>query len=608
MDELDPRVPPPDPLHFDTDRWLKLYINGEHLELSREFVFAFQALQRHQYVSLAAEGLMRIDNFVSTFLYLFTRRDYEVPPELAATFLRQNALLANLVAISSTCTTDSALEMVLRHPHNLLKVLVLYSAYNTSRVEPKVLFDASPHWAGIWYNYFFHLYPTALASKNGYQHLQSHLSNLDERFKDVRDCHHAYFGSSYVDVLGSKRLKQQLNVVTKAVGITINNHPKAGRIAVISGSWRFGHSVYRTQRDFVRKLAEKHEVTLFYVGPPSGSVDGEGFKMAWALNMMNHHLPLPGLEENEFSLVYFTDVGMHPETIVLSNMRLAPVQVCGYGHPFSTWGSEIDYWIGGSEVEVVGDAEENYSERMVLLPGLGIGQALPQVARGESQPRTDRFIINCPWYPQKVNYEMLELLNATLQESGVDVLFRFFSGGGILSDNGYIPFARTLEQALGSRNVEVIKYVPYDEYLALIEEGQFSLESHPFGGCNTIVDSLYAKRPVVCLEGKGWYNRIGAALLRRVGLHELIATSRDSYSDIVLKLIKDQVFRNRIWTQCQQVDIGKAFEPSEAGAFNAAIDYLMHNHLSLRAENSRKPIMVQRKPAVQSRPAQGAPR
>ena len=43
--------------------------------------------------------------------------------------------------------------------------------------------------------------------------------------------------------------------------------------------------------------------------------------------------------------------------------------VSGYGHPVSTFGGEIDYFMGSAAAELPELATQFYSERLVLMPG-----------------------------------------------------------------------------------------------------------------------------------------------------------------------------------------------------------------------------------------------
>jgi predicted O-linked N-acetylglucosamine transferase (SPINDLY family) len=159
--------------------------------------------------------------------------------------------------------------------------------------------------------------------------------------------------------------------------------------------------------------------------------------------------------------------------------------------------------------------------------------------------------------------------------------------------NDFLPFVRDLRKVLESTSVEVIRDRPYRSYMALMEEGHMNLDSYPFGGCNTVVDSLYLRKLTVCREGDVWYNRIGPALLRRVGLNELIATTDEEFIEVVLRLIHDDDFRDRLQARLDRVDLDSTlFDRSEARAFRAAVDLLVENHERFRAQADRSPIRI----------------
>ena len=178
-------------------------------------------------------------------------------------------------------------------------------------------------------------------------------------------------------------------------------------------------------------------------------------------------------------------------------MRLAPVQIASYGHSVSTFGSDVDYWIGGGAVELESELANNYSERVVLLPGLGIANVKPNYAIKKIPTRTDRTVVNLSWYPQKVNWPLVCMVKEMLARVKGDVLLRFFSGGrprhGV---NRFPPSSRTLTAALGAKNIEIMPGLAYGDYMAKMEEAALSLDAYHYGGCNTVVDSLHIRKPI----------------------------------------------------------------------------------------------------------------
>src|SRR5205085_9308298 len=123
--------------------------------------------------------------------------------------------------------------------------------------------------------------------------------------------------------------------------------------------------------------------------------------------------------------------------------------------------------------------------------------------------------------------------------------------------------------------------------------GDFTLDSFHFGGCNTVADSLFVCKPVVVWEGDKWYNRIGPAMLRLVGLDELIATTEDEYLDKALLLIHDDHKRADVTARLQAADLDvTVFSTRHAPAFRRAVDYLIANHEALRQEGAKTPIRI----------------
>jgi hypothetical protein len=149
------------------------------------------------------------------------------------------------------------------------------------------------------------------------------------------------------------------------------DNPKRGKACVITSMWFTGHSVYRCMRKFIEALAKIYDLTLISLGN-AGNLERDllvdGVKEFSLANVPDRNV----FEENDFELAFFPDVGMNMENIYLANTRVAPVQVCGCGHPVSIRDTEIDYWLGGPETEDQEAAKVNYSERLVLIPGAGV--------------------------------------------------------------------------------------------------------------------------------------------------------------------------------------------------------------------------------------------
>lgn len=582
---------------IDPAALMALYVQKRYDDLTRAMLDVLRHFRDYQYTAITAELQAGVDALVETLLYVLSKPDFEISNELAPGLVGCNHIIANLVAISSFGNTDPQLRMVMRQPRNFAKLLVLYSPRNSIYIDSAAFFDADPVLASTWYA----VYPLSVAgwaSPLGWENARRHYAKVDPRLMIVGKQHTAnlYFFCTNVVPEADRQLKSQLNarVGQEVGGIAVENVPVRNRVAVLTSKWFPSSSVYRSVFPLVEALAGHYELTLVHLGRMSHEIDDSLFSDVRNVVIDDARVHIDDVVHNDFQLAYYPDVGMNPESIWLSNMRLAPIQAAGYGHPVSTFGSQIDYFIGGAEVEPAGHAQQNYSERLVLIPGMGAQPVYPSYQRTSPRRSDETVWINCSWGTSKVNYPMLMRLKAIRERVGRPVRFRFFSGVGLDRYNSVLPYLRDVGGVLGQDAV-VVSMRPYDRYMEMMEEGTISLDSYPFGGYNSIVDSLFLAKPVVALEGTRFYNRVASALLRRMGLEELVADDEDQYVQKAARLIDDEDYRNRFADALKAADLrARLCDGQEPQAFKTAVDYLIENHRSLNRDGSREPILIRR--------------
>ena len=588
-------------IQFNPSELIQIYIDRDYALLSEKLLATLQHFDRVTYLALTDETRYFVNAFVNNFLYIFTQPDYLLSDRHGIDFIKLNLVVSNLVAISDFRTTDPYLELLNMQPQNYVKILTLYSARNTFKIDRQALFDASPKLANVWYSHYIEIYRSGLVNSTVNQNLHEHIIYEDDRLTEFYNISDIYFGATYIDGDLDRVIKQKVNRSIQnsqlIKNIRIKNNPNPKKIAIVSGCWFPQHSVYRILSECIAALKNSYELTLIHLGDRNVAIDIQHFREVKYLQIQNGEFDVSAIQQNEFYAVYFPDIGMSLESILLSNIRIAPIQICGLGHPVSTFGSEIDYFISGSDAEVTDNAEANYSEKLVLLTGLGAVNNYPNYhAQNEISRSYDyksKFIINCPWYAQKVNYPMLLVLKEISQIAKQPVLFRFFSGGGLTSKNDFLPFVKDIEQTLGSEQVCVYPYKTYTEYMEIMDEGDLCLDSHHFGGFNVLIDGLYLKKPTVVFEGKRWYSRAGARLMKNIGLEELVVTTLTEYTQLTLKLIDDRDFRVEIQEKLARIDLVElVFKSNNGKYFKKAIDLLLQNDEYFKNNPSESPIRV----------------
>lgn len=575
---------------------LDLYQRQQFDELSEQLLAVLDQFRAHAFLTLDLQTQGAIDRLVKHFLYLFTQPDYQLSDRHVLRFLVMNPVIAEVVAMSAFKTTDPFLEILKNQPANFVKLLTLYSARNAVPVDRQTLVNTNAWLATAWYNLFASAYRSGLVCPEVAERLAEHLRFVDPNLSCLPDSCDVFFGSTYVVGDLDRTAKAAINVAVRRQfgNVSIKNNPRPRKLAVVSGTWFPQHPVYRNYFAYLAALQNYH-LTLIWLGPPSPEMDRGLFQEVKHVSLADGRLNLDAVAENDFQIAYFTDVGMMPESVILANLRLAPIQVAALGHSVSTWGASIDYFLSGADVEVSDHPERNYSERLILLPGCGVIHNRPDYTPRFSEPASSEFIINCPWASPKVNYRFCRTLQELIRRAARPVTLRLFSGFGLASHNGFVNFERELAQLLGRGTVEVVPFRTYADYMGLMEEGQMSLDSYHFGGCNTVVDSLWVARPIVTWQGDKWYNRIGSQLVRMAGVPELAAGSEQEYLDIAARLIADDGWREELQQRLRATDFDKSlFGTGDAKYFPQAIEYLVAHHDQLQRSTDRTAIRIER--------------
>lgn len=592
--------PPAAIIQIDSPLWLQCLSSGRHRELCELILAAVNHLGEATRSVLTPELQQQFDGFVRLLFFVISQSSFRVPEDLALRFVLLNHRISSLAALTQFRTTDTCLQAVNGQPGNLPKILALYSARNHTQLDANPFFAANPALASSWYAEYAELANTGVATGHIFENLRRHFENPPPALQATFGNSKAYFGCSYVSELAEKMVKPRINQAAKtalqAIPPAICN-PDPRKIAVFSAFLNRGHSVYRIIAPLIRRLRPNYHLTLYRFGS-TATPDESLFDEIRTIESGNSLIDLRPLAQNDYQIALFPDVGMSEESIILANYRSAPIQIACLGHSVSTFGAEIDYFISGCDVERPDNPQQHYSERLVLLPGMGCGHE-PPLTDGE-QPRKaasigtgEPMVVNCPANAPKLNHFFLQTLRAIIQLAKRKILIRFFAGAPATGLNDLIPFRRQLVETLGEGHVELVTNIPYEDYLARMQEARLSLDTYPFGGCNSVSDSLFVRVPILCREGHRWYNRIGPHLLRRAGLPELIAADETQYIETALRLIHDDAWREEIRGRLVESDLDTAiYRVTDPDHFLPAIDYLIANHEELRASPSRDPIFI----------------
>lgn len=563
-------------------------------------------------IDMSKNNVQLIELLCSTIKATFLLDSFIIPDKLCFWFISHNILIANLFSMTSFKNTDQIVNELLVKERNFVKILTLYTHRNTIVIDIEELFKVEPMYVSWWYGNIVRL--PGLTNEVSYNNvirliyfdklheyfmLRSEYSEIDSLYSGHAD-YYIYFSTSYIAPERESYVKNVINKYLRKHSVIV---PKTSpqynkkKIAIISAMLIKNHAIYKCIGRYFYSLKDHYHLTLFYFGPDNERIDYELFDevhpvMGDGINFDSSDV-VNKLHEGGFYTIIFPEIGMIQPIIVLSNLRFSPLQISMYGHPVSTWGGEIDYFIGGAKTEIAENPEVNYSERLVLMPDMGMFSSRPNYEVRNIKKGTEELVINFNWGANKFNFAFLSIIKRILSKTSRKIVLDFIT---LTQDNfHYIPIKQDLNRLFDAPHLTVQLFPdgPYDVYMERLELCDISIDAYPWGGYNRVIDLLHCKKPIAVMEGTKAYNRLASTVLRQIGLEELVAHDEESLTKIVLKLIEDNNYREDLRERISNINYESVlFDETKGSHFKKAIDYLVENHEKLKQENSRKPIYI----------------
>ncbi|OAJ63653.1 hypothetical protein [Paraburkholderia ginsengiterrae] len=361
--------------------------------------------------------------------------------------------------------------------------------------------------------------------------------------------HNAYMFCSYADTPRRHEIKRDINALVRRklhqLGLTdlpVTAGPRkrhGGKpLMVVVLEWFGGaHSIYRTHSRTVEAAREHFEVVAFSFGYAIDNIGRAVFDRCIELEAPDYLgeclktiRDFAAAEQPD--VLYMPSVGMFALTVFMSNLRIAPLQIAGLGHPATTHSDKIDYV--SVEEDYVGDPA-CFSERLMMLPKDGQpyrpSVALPDiVAEIPLSRETLEVVVTAS--AMKLNPGFLQACREIGERATTPVEFHFMSGvhAGLPLERMREVIGRALPHAI------VHGFHDYASYLARVNRANLFLSPFPFGNTNGIVDALTLGLPGVCKRGPEVFERIDGALFERVGMPSW--TTADSVEDYISAAVR----------------------------------------------------------------------
>ena len=259
----------------------------------------------------------------------------------------------------------------------------------------------------------------------------------------------------------------------------------------------------------------------------------------------------PAIRNDELDVLVYPELGMDHTSFALAALRLAPRQLAGWGHPITSGHDTIDGFISCAEMEPL-NAQLHYAEPLLTLPGIGTRYRRLMLPIDASRSRFNlpekRPLLLCPQSLFKIHPDNDELFASVLSANPDAALVLFDGHHPRVTDRFMHRITNVFERHAISiqRQLIVRPAVPHDDYLRINIVCDAMLDTMHWSGGNTSLDALACGLPIVTFEGPFMRGRQSAAMLRQVGVSELVAHDRDEYVLIASRLLRDSAWRREL--------------------------------------------------------------
>jgi len=237
------------------------------------------------------------------------------------------------------------------------------------------------------------------------------------------------------------------------------------------------------------------------------------------------------IEQAQFDVLFYSDLGMDAFTYALAHSRLAPVQCTTWGHPVTTGLNTVDYFLS-SELLELAEADDHYTERLMrlsTLPTYYVRPILPErmKSRSELGLPADRHLYVCPQSLFKLHPDFDRIMG--------DILRRDPHGIIVLIAGLYPMWERQLRHRLQlqlpdcHQRILIIPRMDAIDFQHLLGCADVMLDPLHFSGGNTSYQAFALGLPIVSLPGRFMRSRVTAAQCQLLGADSLIVDTPEAY-------------------------------------------------------------------------------
>lgn len=354
--------------------------------------------------------------------------------------------------------------------------------------------------------------------------------------------YHHQDNRSLFEAIASFQMKHQ-------VFYTHGNIPKRTKkkIGVISAHLK-RHSVMDFYFHTIHKFPLDYHVTLMHIGYPSGChVQGDLNKRANAYYYLRTSIneTIKCIKSKRFDMIIYPEIGMSPIVYTLAMHRLSPIQMALVGHPDTMGIPTIDYYMSWQQFHRYSkNPNQDFTETLVQLKNHHICYDDPNKTMDDSpndQPMIDGLSSNDTVYFVPMTLIKIHpffddaVIQIIQQDPSAKILFVKFN------DLDRIILKRLSKRLTKAQQSRVI-FSPIfkrSDYYRVLKYAYVVLETFPFGGGNTMLQSLAVGTPYISLKSPFLRGSFGTAYYNYIGHTTHIASTVDEYVSLAIQAAHD---------------------------------------------------------------------
>jgi CRISPR-associated protein Csy1 len=339
----------------------------------------------------------------------------------------------------------------------------------------------------------------------------------------------------------------------------VARHPSGRRRIGFASSFFYESTVGVYFKSWIAGLAmDGNDIFIYHLHPHMNPLAESLRRLAYAFRPLggtrDPQVVAPAIRDDALDVLIYPELGMDGLAFVLAALRLAPVQCAGWGHPVTTGHATMDYYFSSAAMEP-DDGARHYTETLVPLPGIGTCYTRPPLSGPATRKSIglpeDRHIYLCQQSLFKIHPVNDSLMARVLLADNDGILVCFQERSRQLT----AQFTRRLAGAFAAcgldfeQRVVMLPHMPREDFLRVNQVSDVMLDTLRWSGGNTSLDALSTGLPPVTLPGAFMRGRQTYAMLRLLGIPELVATDQDDYVRIATRLAGDPDWRREISTR-----------------------------------------------------------